>query len=91
MMSRTSPSTLRRKRGLGQARPDRRGDVGRGRALGHFLHRPVGKRDLEHLGHVRCHVATGSAPLNSIGLSAKLTRLQSLPAMLAGLGREEFV
>ena len=43
----------RRERGLGEARPDRRGDVGRGRALGHFPHRTVGKRDLEHLGHCR--------------------------------------
>ena len=41
----------RRQRRLGQARADRRGDVGRRRALGHLAHRSVGKRDLEHLGH----------------------------------------
>ena len=42
---------LRGERGLGEPRPDRRGDIGRGRALGHLLHRTVGKRDLEHPGH----------------------------------------
>ena len=41
----------RRQRRLGQARPDRRGDIGRGRALRHFLHGAVGKADLEHGGH----------------------------------------
>ena len=41
----------RRQRRLGQARPDRRRDIRRGRALGHFAHRTVGKLDLEHLGH----------------------------------------
>ena len=41
----------RRQRRLGQPRPDRRGDIARGRALGHFADRTIGKGDLEHLGH----------------------------------------
>ena len=41
----------RRQRGFGQPRPDRRGNIGGGRALGHFAHGTVGKLDLEHLGH----------------------------------------
>ena len=42
---------LRRQGGAGKPGTDRRGDVRRGRALGHLLHRPVGKSDLEHPGH----------------------------------------
>ena len=41
----------RGERRLGEARPDGRGDVGRGRALRHLPHGAVGKRDSEHLGH----------------------------------------
>jgi hypothetical protein len=39
------------KRGLREAGANGSGDVRRRRTLGHFLHRPVGKGDLEHLGH----------------------------------------
>jgi hypothetical protein len=55
----------RRQRGLGQARADRRGDVGRGRAGGHLAHRSVGQADLQQLAHrVRLSVcgATGTKP-----------------------------
>ena len=55
---------LRGQRGLGEPRPDRRGDIRRGRALGHFLHRAVGKRDFEHLRHYLGHVARGARTLN---------------------------
>ena len=51
-------------RGLGEARPDRGGDVRGRRPLGHLLHRTVGKRDLEHLGHCTAHVARQGKPLN---------------------------
>jgi len=54
----------RGKRGLGQARPDRRGHIRRRRPLGHFPDGAIGKRDLEHLGHARRHVAGRSHDLN---------------------------
>jgi hypothetical protein len=41
----------RRQRRLGQPRPDRRGDIGRSRALSNFADRTIGKGDLEHLRH----------------------------------------
>ena len=41
----------RRDRRLGEARPDRRGDVGGGRARRHFAHGAIGKRYFEHFGH----------------------------------------
>ena len=55
---------FRGQRSLGEAGPDRRGNVGRGRALRHFPHRSVGKHNLEHFGHVRGHVARRDRPLN---------------------------
>jgi hypothetical protein len=42
-----------RKRGLGEPRADRRGDIGGSRAFRHLLHRPVGQRNSEHLRHSR--------------------------------------
>jgi len=51
-------------RSLGETRTDRRRDVGRGRALRHFLHRTVGKCDLEHLRHLRAALAGEDERLN---------------------------
>ena len=79
-MSRTSPSILRRERGLGEPRPDRRGDVRRGRALRHFLHRTVGKRDLEHLGHVRAACSERRSPPQPRPTGPLAKRLNSIAA-----------
>ena len=54
----------RGERGLGQARADRRGDIGRGRAFRHFPDRTVGKRNLEHLAHRAAAVAARRRRLN---------------------------
>jgi len=54
------------KRGLGEARPDRGGNVRGCRTLGHLPHRTVGKRDLEHLGHRARHVAMRAERLNTV-------------------------
>ena len=54
----------RGKRGLRQARTNRRSNIGRGRALGHFPDGAVWKRDLEHLGHCSVHLAMPLPPLN---------------------------
>ncbi len=51
--------------GLGQSRPDRRGDIRRGGARRHFAHRAIRKADLEKLRHrltAMCGAALLAAP-----------------------------
>jgi len=43
-------------RRLGQARANRRGDIGRGRAERHFTHGTIGQADLEQFGHCKALV-----------------------------------